>query len=85
LEEKKMATFVVNSAIIRPLQDPKACALGAPKALMQSGVKDVCFRTCYCCSEYGSVVFVIDGPNRNRVLEVFNQINIPVASIVEAE
>ena len=78
-------TFIVNTAILKPAQDPKACAVGAPKQLMQAGVKGLKLRSCYCCSEYGSVVFVIDGASRDSVLEAFNQINVPVASILEAE
>jgi hypothetical protein len=80
-----MATFIVNSAILRPAQDPNACATGAPKMLMKAGIQNVKLRTCYCCSEYGKVVFVVDGESRDSVLEAFNRINVPVASILEAE
>ena len=80
-----MPTYVVDTAILRPAQDPKACAIGAPKMLTQAGVTDVSVRSCYCCSDYGSVIFVIEGPSQDRVLEAFNKVNIPVASIMEAE
>lgn len=80
-----MTTFIVNSAILKPQNDPKACATGAPKMLANAGIKDVTLRSCYCCSEYKRVVFAVDGPSQERVLEVFNQINIPVESIMEAE
>ena len=80
-----MPTYIVNSAILRPAQDPKACAIGAPKMLMKAGIKNVKLRSCYCCSEYGMVVFVIDGESKDKVLEAFNRINVPVASIIEAE
>lgn len=80
-----MPTFIVNSAILRPAQDPKACAIGAPKMLMRAGIRDVTLRSCYCCSEYGSAVFVVEGASRDGVLQAFNQINIPVASILEVE
>jgi hypothetical protein len=75
----------VSSAILKPAQDPQACAMGAPKMLMHAGISDVCLRSCYCCSEYGSVVFVVDGASRASVLEAFNKINVPIASILEAE
>ncbi len=65
--------------------DPKACAVGAPKTLMQAGIRDVCLRSCYCCSVEGRVVFVVEGGSSESVLEAFNRINVPVASIVEAE
>ncbi len=80
-----MATFIVYSAILRPLQDPKACAVGAPKMLMRAGISDVKLRSCYCCSEYGNAVFVLEGESRERVLEAFSRINIPVASILEVQ
>ena len=80
-----MNTFVVNSAILSPAQDPKACAVGAPKMLNASGVKDVKVRSCYCCGSEGRVVFIVDGPSTDDVLEAFNKINVPVASIMEAE
>jgi hypothetical protein len=82
---KSLPTFIVNTAILRPAQEPTACARGAPKMLMQAGIKDIILRSCYCCSEYGSVVFVLDGPSRDKVLDSFRKINVPVASIVEAE
>ncbi len=80
-----MATYIVQSAILRPLQDPKACALGAPKMLQKGGVRNVKVRSCYCCSEYGSVVFVVENGNRDEVLEAFNRINVPIASVLEVE
>ncbi len=80
-----MPTYVVNTAILRPVQDPKACAIGAPKMLMQAGVRNIRLRSCYCCSEFGSVVFVLDGENRDDILDAFRRINVPVASIMEVE
>jgi hypothetical protein len=83
--ESYMATFIVNSAILRPAHDPQACAVGAPKMLMRAGISDVTVRSCYCCSEYGSAIFVVEGASRDGVLQAFNQVNIPVASILEVE
>jgi hypothetical protein len=80
-----MPTFIVSSAILRPAQDPKTCAVGAPKMLMQAGIRNVTLRSCYCCSEYGNVVFVVEGENRDTVLDAFRRINVPIASILEAE
>ncbi len=80
-----MPTYIAQSAILRPAQDPKACAVGAPKMLVEGGITNVRIRSCYCCSEYGNVVFVVDGESRNEVLEAFNRINVPVASILEVE
>jgi hypothetical protein len=53
--------------------------------LQKGGIKTVTVRSCYCCSEYGSVVFVVDNGGRDEVLEAFNRINVPVASIMEVE
>ena len=80
-----MPTYIVNTAILRPAQDPKACAIGAPKMLTRAGMKNIKLRSCYCCAEHGSVVFVLEGENRDSVLEAFNRVNIPVASILEVE
>jgi hypothetical protein len=80
-----MPTYIVNSAILRPAQDPKACAIGAPEKFTQAGIRDVKLRSCYCCSEYGNVVFVVEGEDRDGVLRAFDRINVPVASIMEAE
>ncbi len=80
-----MPTFIVNTAILRPQQDPRACAIDAPKKLMSSGIRDLKVRSCYCCSEYGSAIFVIDGASREDVLDGFRRINVPVASIMQAE
>ncbi len=80
-----MPTFIVNTAILRPLKEPRACAIGAPKMLANTGILNLTVRSCYCCSDYGSVVFVIDGESQSDILEAFNRINVPIASIMEAE
>jgi len=80
-----MPTFIVNTAILRPRQEPMACASGTPKMLMNAGIKNLKLRSCFCCSEYGNVVFVVDGESRESVLDAFNRINVPIASIMAAE
>ncbi len=80
-----MPTFIVSSAILSPTQDPKTSAYGASEMLMRAGIKGLKLRSCYCCSEYGNVVFVVEDQSRDNVLEAFSRINIPVASILEAE
>ena len=80
-----MKKFVVNSAILTPNMDAKACAVGAPTMLKDSGVKNVKVKSCYCCSSEGRVVFIMEGESRDAVLEAFLKVNVPVASIMEAE
>jgi hypothetical protein len=80
-----MKTFVVNSAILTPTMNAKACAVGAPKMLRNAGVETVKVKSCYCCGEEGKVVFIMEGENRDTVLEAFLKVNIPVATIMEAE
>jgi len=80
-----MPTYIVSSAILRPSQDPKACATNTPRMLVQSGITDIKLRSCYCCSDYGNVVFVVDGESRDSVLQAFNRINVPIASVLQAE
>jgi hypothetical protein len=80
-----MKTFVVNSAILSPAMDAKACAIGAPKMLMEAGAKNAKIKSCYCCGPEGRVVFIAEAENRDALLEAFMKINLPVASIMEAE
>jgi hypothetical protein len=80
-----MKTFVVDSAILRPSEGLKACAEGAPKMLHEAGVRNVKLKSCYCCGPEGRIVFVADAENKDAMLEALRKINIPVASIMEAE
>jgi ribosomal protein S11 len=78
-----MKTFVVNSAILNSNTDAKACAVGAPKMLKDAGIENVKVKSCYCCGEEGRVVFIMIGDSRDAVLEAFQKVNVPVASIME--
>ena len=80
-----MKKFLVNSAILSPNMDPMACAVGAPKMLMNAGIRDVKIRSCYCCGPDGRIVFVAEANSREALLEALNKINLPVASILEVE
>ena len=80
-----MATYIVNSAILRSDKDPKACAQGAAKQLTSGKIKDVQVKSCYCCGAEGRVTFVLEAASRDAVLETMEKIDIPVASIMEAE
>jgi hypothetical protein len=43
-------------------------------------------KSCYCCGDANRVAFFIEGPSEEAVLYVVQeQLDIPVASIVEAE
>ena len=50
-----------------------------------AGVENVKVKSCYCCGEEERVVFIMEGDNRDAVLEAFLKVNVPVASIMEAE
>ncbi len=80
-----MNKFIVNSAILSSDLDPMACAVGAPKMMMNAGIKNVKIKSCYCCGAEGRSVFVVEADTKDAVLEAMNKINIPVASIMEAE
>jgi nitrate reductase NapAB chaperone NapD len=80
-----MKKFIVNSAILSSNLDPMACAVGAPKMLMNAGIKDVKIKSCYCCGAEGRSIFVVEAENREKLLEAMNKVNIPVASVMEAE
>jgi len=80
-----MKKFIVNSAILSPKIDPRECGAGAPKMLVKAGVKDVKIKGCYCCSSEGRDIFVVEAENSEEVLKAMNKINLPIASITEAE
>jgi nitrate reductase NapAB chaperone NapD len=80
-----MKKFVINSAILPGNMDPMACAVGAPKMLRNAGIKDAKIKSCYCCGAEGRLVFVAEAESREALLEALNKINMPVASIMEAE
>ena len=80
-----MKKFIVNSAILSGNLDPKACAMDAPKMLMNVGVKNAKITSCYCCGPEGRVVFIAEAEDREALLTALNRINVPVASIMETE
>lgn len=77
--------FIVNTAILTPKMDPESCAVGAPDMLVKAGIKDTKIISCYCCMTEGRVVFIVESENKDKALEALNRINVPVASIMEAE
>lgn len=80
-----MKKFIVNSAILSGSIDPVACAMGTPKLLEKQGIKNVRINSCYCCGPEGKVVFVANAESKESLLDAFNKINLPVASVMEAE
>jgi nitrate reductase NapAB chaperone NapD len=78
-----MPEYIVNSAILR--KEPKACAEGAAKMLTSGKIKGVEVKSCYCCGAEGRVAFIVESPDRDTVLETMEKLDIPVASIMEAE
>lgn len=78
--------YLVNSAILRSGKDQRACAEGAAKMLSKGKIKDIQAKACYCCGAANRVAFIIEGPSEDAVLHVIQeQIDIPVASILEVE
>ncbi len=80
-----MPKFIVYSAILPRETTPKACAVGAPKMLINAGVKDARIEACYCCDAEKRVIFVAEAKSKEAVLNALNKINVPVASIMETE
>jgi hypothetical protein len=81
-----LPTYMVNSAILKSGKDPKACAQGAAKMLAKGKIKGIEMKACYCCETENRLAFLIEGPNENAVLQVVQeQLDVPVASIMEAE
>ena len=81
-----MPNYLVNSAILSSGKDPKTCANGAVKMLSKGKIKNIELKACYCCESENRVSFIINGPSEDAVLQVVQeQLDIPVASIMEAE
>ena len=80
-----MKKFVVNSAILPASMDPMACAVGTPKMLEKAGIKNVKIKSCFCCGQEGKIVFVADAESKESLMDALTKINLPVASIMEAE
>ncbi len=81
-----MPDYLVNSAILSSGKDPKTCANGAVKMLSKGKIKEIELKACYCCEAENRVSFIIEGPSEDAVLQVVQeQLDIPVASIMEAE
>ena len=77
---------MVNSAILKSGKNPKACAQGAAKMLAKGKIKGIEMKACYCCETENRLAFLIEGPNEDAVLQVVQeQLDVPVASIMEAE
>jgi hypothetical protein len=77
---------MVNSAILKSGKDPKSCAQGAAKMFAKGKIKGIELKACYCCETENRVAFLFEGPSQEAVLQVVQeQLDIPVASIMEAE
>jgi nitrate reductase NapAB chaperone NapD len=80
-----MKKFIVNSAILPASMDPLACAVGTPKMLEKAGIKNVKVKSCFCCGQEGKIVFVADAESKESLMDALTKINLPIASIMEAE
>jgi hypothetical protein len=77
--------FVVNSGILPASMDPMACAVGTPKMLEKAGIKNVKVKSCFCCGQEGKIVFFAEAESKESLMDALTKINLPVASIMEAE
>jgi hypothetical protein len=60
--------------------------MGAAKMLSKGKIKGIEMKACYCCGTENRVAFLIEGPSQEAILQVIQeQLDIPVASIMEAE
>jgi hypothetical protein len=81
-----LSDYLVNSAILSSGKNPKTCANGAVKMLSKGKIKNIELKACYCCETENRVSFIINGPSEDAVLQVVQeQLDIPVASVMEAE
>ncbi len=63
--------------------DPVAWIMGTSRMLKDTGVKDIKFRTCYCCSTEGRVVCEFEASSKESLSKVLRKIDFPVESIME--
>lgn len=80
-----MKKFVVNSTIPSSHLDPVAWVMGTPKMLKNKGVKDVEFKTCYCCTGDNKVICEFDAQDKDSLSNALSKINFPVDSIMETK
>jgi hypothetical protein len=81
-----MPRYLINSHILPSGTDPRTCAEGAAKMLARGKIKNIDAKACYCCTDENKVAFLVEGPDQHTVLEIVQQqLNIPVASIMEVQ
>ena len=80
-----MKTLVVYSDIPRShLADAVPWMLGVPAMLSKQGVKDVKFKTAYCCTPEGKIIAEFEGPDKEAVKKALEKIEMPITAIMEA-
>ena len=81
-----MPKYLVNSHILDSETSPSACAEGAAKMLAKGKIKDIEAKSCFWGGAEKRVAFIIEGPSKDAVLGILQeQLNIPIASIMEIE
>ena len=53
--------------------------------LARGKIQSIEAKACYCYRSEGRVAFVIEAPSQDALLETFEKIDLPIASITEAE
>jgi hypothetical protein len=84
-EVNDMKTFIVHSDIPRDkLPNASGWVLGVPRMLTEEGIKDVTFKTAYCCTPDKKVIAEFWGPDKEAVNKALSKIGMPVTAVMEA-
>jgi hypothetical protein len=84
-EVNYMKTFIVHSDIPRDkLPNASGWILALPKMLTAEGIRDVTFKTAYCCTPDKKVIAEFSGPDKEAIDKALSKIGMPVTAVMEA-
>ena len=78
-------TFIVHSDVPSTMKtNVSAWVLGTPKLLSDKGIKDVRFKTAYCCTPDMKIIAEFEGADKEAVKKALNTIEMPYTAVMEA-
>jgi len=78
-------TFVVHSDVPATIEtNVGAWVLGTPQLLSQKGIKDVTFKSAYCCTPERKIIAEFQGPDKETVKKALQKIELPFTAVMEA-
>ena len=78
-------TFVVHSDVPNSIKsDASTWILGTPKLLSEKGIKEVAFKSAYCCTPERKIIAEFQGPDKETVKKALQKIELPYTAVMEA-